>query len=478
MKLGDKKHTHTTLPRNGSACSNLKRPRDNNFAVPTHTAPRPSTLPHKYSSKMTQQELSESSPLRVLRDKNYPIVRPRLKTIPITADENMNPGADGICESPSYLSNPEYSYSEKDINMSLEISGGGEPGNPLPLPPRDKNKTLVLNPKRHVRKHPLIIPGAGLVQRTLNKVAQDEQHSIDLDKKLNKNFNNNYNMDSTIKRSVETSKLKDLEQAGNYQKKFMENNFPDNRTYENIEVLQKQMQETLDSASLDFEAILENDINKDGDMASPDVVDGFICFDIQKDHFDKKDENTNVNDESRNLDIERKKLEFSQRHPKYVQPRNELANNVLFNKIKETVESTSKTEEMNNSSSGEEIEEEDEEEEDDEEEIMKKMLMKSNEVSCEDLLELSNENRSGRERGADSDEVRIMSKVLGRDVEKEQCLIALDFINWDVHKAIKICKLRNLFNLSELSMEECVEGLMTYSWDLQTTALKLRKSKC
>lgn len=470
MKLSEKtKQTHTTLPRNGSACSNLKRPRDTNFAVPTHTAPRPSTLPHKYSSKMTQQELSESSPLRVLRDKNYPIVRPRLKTIPITADENMNPGVDGICESPSYLSNPEYSYSEKDINMSSEISLDG---NPLPLPPRDKNKTLVLNPKRHVRKHPLIIPGAGLVQRTLNKVAQDEQqYSIDLDKKLNKNFNNNYNIDSTIKRSVETSKLKDLEQNENYQKKFIDNNFPGNRTYENIEFLQKQMQETLDSASLDFETILENDINKDGDMSSPDVVDGFICFDIQKDHFDKKDENpiNDVsNDESRNLDIEKKKLEFSQKHPKYVQPRNELANNVLFNKIKETVESTNKL-----SSDEEDVEEEEEEEE----EMMKKMLQKSNEES-EDLLEMSNDNPSGRERGADSDEVRIMSKVLGRDVEKENCLIALDFINWDVHKAIKICKLRNLFNLSELSMEECVEGLISNSWDLQTTALKLRKTKC
>jgi hypothetical protein len=44
--------------------------------------------------------------------------------------------------------------------------------NPIPLPPRDRSKTL--QPKsslpRHQRKHPLIIPGGG-VTRTLAKMA-------------------------------------------------------------------------------------------------------------------------------------------------------------------------------------------------------------------------------------------------------------------------------------------------------------------
>lgn len=48
---------------------------------------------------------------------------------------------------------------------------GGIDENPIPLPPRDRSKTL--QPKsslpRHQRKHPLIIPGGG-VTRTLAKM--------------------------------------------------------------------------------------------------------------------------------------------------------------------------------------------------------------------------------------------------------------------------------------------------------------------
>ncbi len=40
-------------------------------------------------------------------------------------------------------------------------------------------------------------------------------------------------------------------------------------------------------------------------------------------------------------------------------------------------------------------------------------LNDSNAVSCEDLLEISDKKPNGRERGVESDEVRIMAKVLG-----------------------------------------------------------------
>lgn len=40
----------------------------------------------------------------------------------------------------------------------------------------------------------------------------------------------------------------------------------------------------------------------------------------------------------------------------------------------------------------------------------------SHHVSCEDLLKFANSKPSSRTRGNDSDEVRIMSKVLGKDV--------------------------------------------------------------
>lgn len=43
--------------------------------------------------------------------------------------------------------------------------------NPIPLPPRDRNKVLLAAKPRHTRKHPLIIPPTSL-QRTLDKVNQ------------------------------------------------------------------------------------------------------------------------------------------------------------------------------------------------------------------------------------------------------------------------------------------------------------------
>lgn len=44
----------------------------------------------------------------------------------------------------------------------------------------------------------------------------------------------------------------------------------------------------------------------------------------------------------------------------------------------------------------------------------------SNSVSCEDLLEFSEKKPNGRERGAESDEVRIMIKVLGAKVRNKR----------------------------------------------------------
>lgn len=61
-------------------------------------------------------------------------------------------------------------YSVSEIENNRNRSNVDE--NPIPLPPRDRSKTL--QPKsslaRHQRKHPLIIPGGGIT-RTLAKVA-------------------------------------------------------------------------------------------------------------------------------------------------------------------------------------------------------------------------------------------------------------------------------------------------------------------
>lgn len=462
----DLKLASTTLPTNKMILKHrysVESKKPNEFAVPSHPAPRPTTLPWRNSTGSDKRSPDvDSNPLRILRDKNYPIIRPRIK-VNSTNEETINRDLinnDGVCESPSYLTQPEYSFSDKDINLhrssiqkqiaTKEI----ENFNPAPLPPpKDRSKIMQTNVKRHVRKHPLIIPGT-VLQRQLNKV------KTPVDEKNppfpSSSSSSNYNTNST--KRTEVSKLKELDHSYMnqeelnvtndkyfYAKKFAD----DSRSYANISSLSYEVDCT-DSASLDFESIMENDVNKIGEMSSPEVLNGFV-FEIQKEHFSKDDDPlaNNASDEVRNLDIERKKFEFCQKYPKYVQPKNELADNALFNKIKDQVESVTSVDSKAvgidvvgcSSKGNDSIDLEDVKEDD--ECILQRKLNDSNAVSCEDLLEFSDKKPKGRERGVESDEVRIMTKVLGAVVSIYCCFWGyFNFLNVEVQKlSFEICVL-------------------------------------
>lgn len=478
----------------------------------------------------------DSNPLRMLRSKNFPVVRPRLKiqTQSSVEDVGGSPSLDdkdGPCESPSYLTNPEYTYN----NAAATSGGGGETegeagaANPIPLPPRDRNKVIAANPKRHVRKHPLIIPASGL-QRTLSKVTQitpieektdiftvpnDDSVNLDSNNVLQKSSSDSSKLNE-IGHSYVNNAASSLLPQKTYTKDFVENNFPKiqplttlpatipststiltrrrnekdaaNRqslprdpTYENLDVYQTTLN-NIDSASLHCESILEGD--SDGKIAadhlssptsSIDVVDSFTTalYDIE--------------DVLRNVDLEQTKtieeknllrsppppagpaptlsaaivesLSSSRPAPPPPPPATTLAGghdepdgaaiggggppSTPGSVVGETA-----------GGGGE----------------LKKSI---NYVSCEDLLEFA-EKPKGRARGLESDEVRIMSKVLGKNTPPEQCLVTLDFIEWDIHKAIKLCKLQNILASYNLSLQECREALQNYDWDLHTTALKLK----
>lgn len=535
---------------------------------PNHHAPKAATLSHRKSTSHDFSVGNDTNPLRILRDKNFPIVRPKLKSLHQSQDEvcgvisgnrNDNTDRDSTCESPSYLLNPEYTFNEKDINLQSytpkEIAHKDidtTSDNPIPLPPRDRNKVLLSNPKRHVRKHPLIIPGS-ILQRTLSKVIQttpteekiisfdttndegldDKQlqqmmqtpsnHSLQVQDVIRGGVNSNY--DTSMRRNLNIHKFNEsdhcyvnqddvnvsssLDESKNYTKEFIENNFlntttnsnfsnanMNDRTYENLEMFNcNNHHDNTDSASLHFESILECDINTVNEM-SQDVVDGFDvdfergCYNAgqqsNKDSYNVKDLK-HIADE---LKLEHKRNEFLQKYPKYATPQNELADNALFNKVKETVEQSQQQQFHQQQSVA--VPETGQTQTDGE---LKKSI---NYVSCEDLLEFADKKPKGRERGLESDEVRIMSKVLGVEVSchlflrfyyhliiyfflfqvlPEKCLLTLDFIDWDVHKAIKICKLQNILNTLNLPLEQCVESLQKNDWDLHTTALKLRVHK-
>ncbi|CAH0578276.1 unnamed protein product [Chrysodeixis includens] len=63
-------------------------------------------------------------------------------------------------------------------------------------------------------------------------------------------------------------------------------------------------------------------------------------------------------------------------------------------------------------------------------------------VSTEDLLNLPTYRPCGRQSGVDSDEVRIMTKVLKRQFNAEQCIQALDACDWDIHTALKVAEIK------------------------------------
>lgn len=443
----------------------LKLMAHSELKMPTHQAPRPNTLPGRNAAKMNRDHIDcETNPLRILRDKNYPIVRPRMKVnidneaSSGTANGENQSGADDVCESPSYLTTQQYTFSERDVNIhngdAQKFIGSKEIENlnPIPLPPRDRNKMVLTSTKRHVRKHPLIIPATGL-QRTLSKVTTpveekqptpfptgneiDEIDSGAAMKPASSSNKNNYNMPRTSAKPAEVTKFQPLgtdhsyinqedinvasqsDEQKVYTKKFIENNFA---TYENLDSLRAQMDST-DSASLHFESILESDINPVDD--GPTQGDFFDLrntgdnYDVPRVSIDSsfalRRNSTPTSSDTKiakslerrsNEDIQRKRLEFSQKYPNYSQPKNELTDNALFIKFRESAEGecSRRIDKRQTIDFAPSMETEEE---------LDVKLKDSNSVSCEDLLEFSDKKPKGKERGVESDEVRIMTKVLG-----------------------------------------------------------------
>jgi len=145
----------------------------------------------------TLESTGDTNPLRMLRS-GLSIVRPRIRGnkhatlgYPMSQSEDVS-GEHGfhfemhhsgamtlpkVRAPPSphaILSLPQSRILERHHSMEIENNQNQSniDENPIPLPPRDRSKTL--QPKsslpRHQRKHPLIIPGGG-VTRTLAKMA-------------------------------------------------------------------------------------------------------------------------------------------------------------------------------------------------------------------------------------------------------------------------------------------------------------------
>lgn len=449
--------------------------------VPSPSAMRPTTLPCRASaSKASRMMVTDvdSNPLRVLRDKNYPIVRPRVRVnmgtdAPSEFHGHGDSDKDSACESPSYLSTTEYTFSERDVNIhrgdTQKFCGSKEIENlnPIPpLPPRDRTKVLLTNVKRHVRKHPLIIPASGL-QRTLNKVKTPvEEKALPVFPNVDEidcgikspSYENNYNKPRTSTKPAEVTKLQPIDdhsyinqedvhitessEGPVFRRHTDSGSSDDCRTYENLNTLRGHLDNT-DSASLHFESILEGDINQLDDRTSSDETNGFMFENYDVPRASGNRHSTPVMDSKRPTsfqcrmsEFEKRRLEFAQKYPNYVQPRNETITNAFAkyrdsrDRNQNSVASFSKSpiDSLNNNAIQSVDADSLDDLNDEDDKALERKLKDSNSVSCEDLLELSQKKPKGKERGAESDEVRIMTKVLGTTVSFSMILLFMTSI--------------------------------------------------
>lgn len=108
----------------------------------------------------------------------------------------------------------------------------------------------------------------------------------------------------------------------------------------------------------------------------------------------------------------------------------------------------------------------------------------SDHVSCEDLLEFAcdgpNTRRTrGPRNGEQSDEVRIMLKVLHKQTTPESCIAALNVTEWDVLAAIKLERLQDLLKKenSFVGLEDCKVMLNQCGGDVVKAAALLRSTE-
>ncbi|XP_050360524.1 activated Cdc42 kinase-like isoform X2 [Nymphalis io] len=97
--------------------------------------------------------------------------------------------------------------------------------------------------------------------------------------------------------------------------------------------------------------------------------------------------------------------------------------------------------------------------------------LKKDYVSVEDLLEFADQKPSSRQRGVESDEVRIMNKVLKQQVTPEKCLEAIEFCDWNIHLAIKLLRVKiSVGNTMNVSFEDCRRELENADGDIVKAA--------
>lgn len=249
---------------------------------------------------------------------------------------------------------PDFSQSHDNLSRASKenvFHDNLQEDNPIPLPPRDRNKLILTSKARHTRKHPLIIPATS-IQRTLEKVkvVTPEEPTCDSNEPQ---FVNNV-------KAIPDGKTEP---------------FYVNQGIVNSDTSINTPERDFDTESLHFEAQIDSELAALDEIPSEDL-----------------DTQISIPSNIRNsLDLSHLSINKPTRK--------------VFGQINQNVDKRSRSSSGDICSNKSECSEVD------------NMLHHNvDHVSCEDLLEFADTKPSSRARGNESDEVRIMSKVLGADV--------------------------------------------------------------
>ncbi|XP_064083592.1 activated Cdc42 kinase-like isoform X2 [Macrobrachium nipponense] len=300
---------------------------------------------------------------------------------------------------------------------STSTDGGNhDAGNPLPLPPRDRTKQAgSLTKPRHQRKHPLIIPGG-----VANSLLRGGGHTPAL--------------------------------GGNSEK----NEAPTGRL-----VIQHTHNPHLESHSADTPA----------SISSPTSVDGFSNEDgsttpgprLPPAKPPRLFTSPTAMDDSFESQVasEMDALDDIQEEDQGVSPVGRMPppfpNPDSYNSTAEPHVTTNGFGEGPGSGSG-------------------SLYQSGDHVSCEDLLDFAMDRPNSRRtqgpaRGTQSDEVHIMQKVLKNEhVSPEECVVALNECEWDVHRALKLVRLQLQLPSHRVPIEAARHTLASFSWDVSKAA--------
>ncbi|KAK2159483.1 hypothetical protein LSH36_152g04039 [Paralvinella palmiformis] len=99
----------------------------------------------------------------------------------------------------------------------------------------------------------------------------------------------------------------------------------------------------------------------------------------------------------------------------------------------------------------------------------------SDNVSYEDLMEFALDGPKHPREPEEQmcDEVRLMRRVLSKDVTTEDCMYALEETRWEVHSAIKLIKLKQLLSADLADKDMCKKVLMANQWSVEDAANQL-----